>query len=252
VGRNHQHPVLLGVVLDQGGNSRSQPTRPGSGCFSKASGQARSPTGLLGRVSRGTRRPACLPRPDKAAKLSGLAAQPCLTDRTEAERAFALAEYLGRVNAAAEELGTTWPSLRKAFTHYGPGMPARNPEAVRQRAIDAAYQRSGRPAASAGSGVCGPQSRCLPARQGPATELHEWIRRDEQYAILGANVVVELNSESRARQPTRAWAIIRRVDRSHRLADQPPFVLTAATPTAPAVGTASVDLPALGMLSDGR
>jgi hypothetical protein len=35
------------------------------------------------------------------------------------------------------------------------------------------------------------------------------------------NVVVELNSESRARQPTtRAWAIIRRADRAHRLADQ--------------------------------
>jgi hypothetical protein len=34
-------------------------------------------------------------------------------------------------------------------------------------------------------------------------------------------VVVELNSESHARQPTtRAWAIIRRADRSHRLADQ--------------------------------
>jgi hypothetical protein len=34
-------------------------------------------------------------------------------------------------------------------------------------------------------------------------------------------VVVELNSESRARQPTtRAWAIIRRADRSDRLAGQ--------------------------------
>jgi hypothetical protein len=34
-------------------------------------------------------------------------------------------------------------------------------------------------------------------------------------------VVVELNSESRARQPTtRAWAIIRRADRSQRLAGQ--------------------------------
>jgi hypothetical protein len=41
------------------------------------------------------------------------------------------------------------------------------------------------------------------------------------YAILGANVVVELYSESHARQPTtRAWAIIRRADRSHRLAGQ--------------------------------
>jgi hypothetical protein len=38
---------------------------------------------------------------------------------------------------------------------------------------------------------------------------------------VGANVVVELNSESRARQPTtRAWAIIRRADHSHRLTSQ--------------------------------
>jgi hypothetical protein len=43
------------------------------------------------------------------------------------------------------------------------------------------------------------------------------VRRDEEYAILGANVVVELNSESRARQPTtRAWAIIRRAQRTHQ------------------------------------
>jgi hypothetical protein len=34
---------------------------------------------------------------------------------------------------------------------------------------------------------------------------------------LGANVVVELNSESRARQPTtRAWAIIGRAERAGR------------------------------------
>jgi hypothetical protein len=34
---------------------------------------------------------------------------------------------------------------------------------------------------------------------------------------LGAEVVVELNSESRTRRPaTRAWAIIRRAQRAHR------------------------------------
>jgi hypothetical protein len=37
-----------------------------------------------------------------------------LTDWVEAERAYALAEQLGSVNAAATELGTTWPSLRNA------------------------------------------------------------------------------------------------------------------------------------------
>jgi hypothetical protein len=68
-----------------------------------------------------------------------------LADRAEAERAFQLAERLGSINAAAAELGTTWPSLRKAFARYGLGMPARNPEAVRHRAIEAARQRSSRP-----------------------------------------------------------------------------------------------------------
>jgi hypothetical protein len=53
-----------------------------------------------------------------------------LTDRAEAERAFQLAERLGSVNAAATQLGTTWPSLRKAFTRPGsacwPATPRRS------------------------------------------------------------------------------------------------------------------------------
>jgi hypothetical protein len=57
----------------------------------------------------------------------------------------------------------------------------------------------------------------LPARERSPAELYAWVRRDEEYAILGANVVVELDSESHARKPTtRAWAIIRRADRAHR------------------------------------
>src|SRR4029453_10764158 len=79
-------------------------------------------------------------------RLGGWQPSRFLTDRGEAERAFALAERLGSVNAAAAQLGTTWPWLRKAFPRPGLGMPARNPQAVRQRAIAAARQRSGRPA----------------------------------------------------------------------------------------------------------
>jgi hypothetical protein len=61
----------------------------------------------------------------------------------------------------------------------------------------------------------------LPARERSPTELYQWVRREEQYATLGANVVVELYSESHARRPTtRAWAIIRRAERSHRLGGQ--------------------------------
>jgi hypothetical protein len=143
-----------------------------------------------------------------------------LSDRAEAERAFALAERLGSVNAAAAELETTWPSLRKAFTRHGLGMPARNPQAVRQRATAAARQRSGQPATPSLDPVfVALNPGALPAREKSPAELFQWVRRDEEYAILGANVVVELNSESRARQPTsRAWAIIRRADRAQRLA----------------------------------
>jgi WhiB family transcriptional regulator, redox-sensing transcriptional regulator len=139
-----------------------------------------------------------------------------LTDRAEAERAYALAEQLGSVNAAAAELGTTWPSLRKAFTRHGLGMPTPNPEAVRQRAVAAARQRTGQPATPPLDPVfVALNPNALPAR--PPAELYQWVRRDEEYATLGANVVVELNSESRARQPTtRAWAIIRRAERAHR------------------------------------
>jgi hypothetical protein len=145
-----------------------------------------------------------------------------LVDRGEAERAFALAEQLGSVNAAAAELGTTWPSLRKAFGRHGLGMPTPNPEAVRQRAIAAARQRTGQPVLPALDPVfVALNPAALPARERSPGELHEWVRREEQCATLGANMVVDLYSESHARRPTtRAWAIIRRADRSYRLAGQ--------------------------------
>ena len=44
--------------------------------------------------------------------------------------AYTLAEQLGSVNAAAQQLGTTWPSLRKAFTRHRLSMPARNPHQI--------------------------------------------------------------------------------------------------------------------------
>ena len=92
--------------------------------------KARSPTGLLGASAGAPGDPPGLPR-----TTTPLGWQPSrfLADRAEAKRAFQLAEQLGSVNAAAAELGTTWPSLGKAFTRHGLGVPARNPEAVRQR-----------------------------------------------------------------------------------------------------------------------
>jgi hypothetical protein len=97
-------------------------------------------------------------------------------------------------------------------------MPARNPEAVRQRAIEAACQRSGRPATPAIDPVFVALNREeLPVRARSGGELAERVRRAEDYAVLGARVVVGLHSESHATKPsTRAWAIARRADRGHR------------------------------------
>jgi hypothetical protein len=166
-----------------------------------------------------------------------------LSDRAEAERAFALAERLGSINAAAQELGTTWPSLRKAFGRHGLGMPTPNPEAVRQRAIAAAHQRTGQPIAPPLDPVfVALNPNALPARPRPPAELYQWVRRDEEYATLGANVVVELNSESRARQPTtRAWAIIRRAERATAIAATVNAVASTGRPTVPPAATAPAD-----------
>jgi hypothetical protein len=97
-------------------------------------------------------------------------------------------------------------------------MPARNPQAVRQRAIAAARQRTGQPTAPTLDPVfVALNPGALPARARPEAELYQWVRRKEQYATLGADVVVELYSESHARRPTtRAWAIIRRAERAQR------------------------------------
>jgi len=83
--------------------------------------------------------------------------------------------------------------------------------------------------------------RALPARERSPAELFQWVRREEDYATLGANVVVELYSESHASKPTtRAWAIIRRTDRAHRLAGQRASRPSAPTSTASSVATVTV------------
>jgi hypothetical protein len=57
----------------------------------------------------------------------------------------------------------------------------------------------------------------LPVRARSGGELAERVRRAEDYAVLGARVVVELHTESHAAKPsTRAWAITRRAQRAHR------------------------------------
>jgi WhiB family transcriptional regulator, redox-sensing transcriptional regulator len=144
-----------------------------------------------------------------------------LVDRAEAEHAFQLAERLGSINAAAAQLGTTWPSLRKAFTRHGLGMPARNPEAIRQRAIAAASQPADPPAAPPLDPVfVALNPGQLPTRRGPQAEQGLRLRRAEEIETLSYRTVVELNAESRLAPQRRVATIARRPQRAQRLVEE--------------------------------
>jgi hypothetical protein len=70
-------------------------------------------------------------------------------------------------------------------------MPSLNPEAVRQRAIEAARQRSGRLATLSLDPLFVALNRGkLPIRARSDGELAERMRRAEHYAALGARMVV--------------------------------------------------------------
>jgi hypothetical protein len=75
----------------------------------------------------------------------------------------------------------------QAFTRHGLGMPARNPQAIRERAAATARQRAGWPAPPALDSVfMALNPGALPARERSPAELFQWVRREEQYASLGA------------------------------------------------------------------
>jgi hypothetical protein len=125
------------------------------------------------------------------------------------------------VNAAAQELGTTWPSLRKAFQRHGLGMPARNPEAVRQRALAAASQRAGPPAAPPLDPMfVALNPGQLPTRRGPHAEQGLRLRRAEEIETLSYRTVIELNAESRLASQRRVATIVRRPERAQRLVEE--------------------------------
>jgi WhiB family redox-sensing transcriptional regulator len=123
-------------------------------------------------------------------------------DRAAAEQAWRRAAEVS-INQTRKELGVSDRALRNAWQRHGLGLPPRPAGPDGPRRLDAAFVSLNR--------------RLLPARERPAEELAAWVRREEEYATLGAEVVVELNSESRSRRPaSRAWAIIRRAQRAHR------------------------------------
>jgi hypothetical protein len=128
-------------------------------------------------------------------------------DRDAAEQAWQRAAQVG-INQTRKELGVSDRALRTAWQRHGLGLPPHPTGPAGPRRLDAAFVALNR--------------RLLPARERPAQELAAWVRREEEYATLGASVVVELNSESRTRRATsRAWAIIRRGQRDqHRASDR--------------------------------
>jgi hypothetical protein len=59
--------------------------------------------------------------------------------------------------------------------------------------------------------------KLLPARARTDQELAARVRRAEEYAVFGAEVVVEMGSETYGKRPAaRVWAITRRAQRAHR------------------------------------
>jgi hypothetical protein len=161
-----------------------------------------------------------LPQPQARA---GWQPSPFLADRTQAERAYRLAERLGSVNAAAAELGTTWPTLHKAFTRHGLGMPTPDPAVVSARKAAAAsrYHQVATPALDgAFVALNRPLVAPLAARARPG-ELAARVRRAEQEATLGHRVNTRLTAENHWPSPTaRAWAVRQRAHHAQQRAHE--------------------------------
>jgi WhiB family transcriptional regulator, redox-sensing transcriptional regulator len=125
-------------------------------------------------------------------------------DRQAAEQAWRRAAEVG-INQTRKELGVSDRALRTAWRRHGLGLPPRPTSDARTatRRLDAAFLQLNR--------------AILPARARSDAELAARVRRAEEYATLGAEVVVEMGSETYGkRSAARVWAITRRAQRAHR------------------------------------
>jgi WhiB family transcriptional regulator, redox-sensing transcriptional regulator len=123
-------------------------------------------------------------------------------DRDTAEQAWRRAAEVG-INQTRKELGVSDRALRTAWRRHGLGLPPRPSSNPATWQLDAAFVALNRD--------------ILPARARSEAELAARVRRAEEYAIFGAEVVVEMGSETHGKRPAaRAWAITRRVQRAHR------------------------------------
>jgi WhiB family transcriptional regulator, redox-sensing transcriptional regulator len=128
-------------------------------------------------------------------------------DRQAAEQAWQRAAQVG-INQTRKELGVSDRALRTAWQRHGLGLPRRPTTRQPAGRLDAAFVALNR--------------KLLPARARSDQELAARVRRAEEYAVFGAEVVVEMGSESYGKRPAaRAWAISRRAQRaSHRASDR--------------------------------
>jgi WhiB family transcriptional regulator, redox-sensing transcriptional regulator len=123
-------------------------------------------------------------------------------DRDAAEQAWRRAAEVG-INQTRKELGVSDRALRTAWRRHGLGLPPRPSSAPATRRLDAAFLALNR--------------KLLPARARSDQELAARVRRAEEYATLGAEVVVEMGSETYGKRPAaRVWAITRRAQRARR------------------------------------
>jgi WhiB family transcriptional regulator, redox-sensing transcriptional regulator len=123
-------------------------------------------------------------------------------DRDAAEQAWRRAAEVG-INQTRKELGVSDRALRTAWQRHGLGLPPRPTSRTAARRLDATFVALNR--------------RILPARARTDQELAARVRRAEEYAVFGAEVVVEMGSETYGKRPAaRAWAITRRAQRAHR------------------------------------
>jgi WhiB family redox-sensing transcriptional regulator len=147
-----------------------------------------------------------------------------LADRDQAERAFRLATQLGSINAAAAQLGTTWPSLRKAFQRHQLGTPQPNPAAVNQRksAVQLARLGGRRPTAPALDPVFAQLNLGnVPRARGHTGTPAVRLRRAEEIETLGFGVVADMNRESRTnRASVRHHTVRRRAERAQQLSTE--------------------------------
>jgi WhiB family transcriptional regulator, redox-sensing transcriptional regulator len=123
-------------------------------------------------------------------------------DRDAAEQAWRRAAEVG-INQTRKELGVSDRALRTAWRRHGLGLPPRPTSIPATRRLDGAFVALNR--------------KLLPARTRSDAELAARVRRAEEYAIFGAEVVVEMGSETYGKRPAaRAWAITRRAQRARR------------------------------------